>query len=220
MTPIDADRFRAAYLAHAGQAWEGDVPATLEVLCDDLCDPDEWYAEARAATLAARAAIAPQTQTLLDDPLIGDLTIFPGDVVAKSHLTFNNHVFVFGDLDVDGLVTGDPAHAILMVTGNVSCRAMSLVRSYLFVQGSVTARDCFSCMAYGFNKVSGSIQTRLYLHDETANNLTIEAVCDEEGRDHNIEAEHIVCVDAPDSVAALQTVLVPELWNDGVDPFD
>ena len=56
-TLIDRERFLAAYASHMTTPFEGEVPAFLERLCEQLCDqlgdPDEWYLPERAMALAA-----------------------------------------------------------------------------------------------------------------------------------------------------------------------
>ncbi|MFN3199533.1 MAG: hypothetical protein ACE366_14100 [Bradymonadia bacterium] len=218
-TTIDRERFLAAYMVHMGEPFEGEPPTSLEVLCEQLGDPDEWYPPERAAARAARDAMTPSITKLSADPLIDSLTIYPGDLVVDADFTLNNHVFVFGDLNVRGTITVSPAHAILMVVGDISCRAMELVRAYLFVHGTIRAETCVLGVAYGFNKVSGQISTRLYLRDDTHHNLTIEQDCDEEGDRRNIEAEHVVCVDDEEDVERLKGVLAAK-YMARFDPFE
>jgi hypothetical protein len=218
-TPIDASRFLDACREHAGRDYGRVPPETLEQLFDGLHDPDEFSASTASVLHAARAAVAHRTMTLTVDPLIADVTVFPGDLRATTDLTFNSHVLVLGDLDVDGVITADPAHAILMVAGNVRCRAMHLIRAYLFVTGDVVARDCIYACHYGLAKVGGSITTRLYLTDPSWANLAVDANLDDEPTSANIAAGTVIDIEAPGARETLARLLVDDALGEPKPDF-
>jgi hypothetical protein len=208
VTTIDRARFAAAYLAEVGEDYE-DVPDSLERLFDGLHDPDELYEEAVATLHAALAAVDRKPTTLAEDPRPSRVTVYPGDLHVNASFTIDSHVLVLGDLEVDGVVTANPAHAILMVAGDVRCHGMQLVRGYLFVTGDVVVRDCFLGTVYGFSKVAGRIKTPIYLVDSSWANLAIEAVIDEEPTLENVDAELKLDIDAPGAREQLAARLVP-----------
>jgi hypothetical protein len=208
MTTIDQAHFLDAYLKHAGKPYVRDVPQTLEAFFDSLHSPTEFSASTASSLYAASAAVNRADVTLSEDPLISDVTVFPGNVWAPN-FTFNSHVLVLGDLDVDRVITADPEHAILMVAGSVRCQAMQLVRGYLFVTGDVIARDCFLGCAYGFSKVGGRVATSIYLHDCSWANRPVDSRLNEDATTGNIAAKMLVDIDAPDVWSTLRPLLLP-----------
>jgi hypothetical protein len=208
MTPLDRGQFAATYLAEVGEDY-ADIPDSLERLFDGLHDPDEFYEEAVATLHAARAAVERKATVLAEDPRPSRVTVYPGDLRVNASFTIDSHVLVLGDLDVEGVITANPAHAILMVAGNIRCHGMQLVRAYLFVTGDVVVRDAFLGTVYGFSKVVGRIQTPMYLADSSWANLAIEAVIDEEPTLENVDAELKLDIDAPGAREQLAARLVP-----------
>lgn len=218
MTPVDRDRFVAAYRTAAGREY-GEAPVTVEALFDRLHDADEFSADTRATLHATLAAAERRSTVLTDDPRVGRVTVYPGDVRVTSNFTFDSHVLVLGDLDVEGVVTAQPAHAILMVAGSIRCRAMQLVRGYLFVTGDVVARDVFLGTAYGFSKVAGSIKTSLYLEDDSWSNVPLDAAVGDESTHANVESGLILDIDLEGARSRLAHHLVDGALGEEKDGF-
>jgi hypothetical protein len=213
---IDRARFLAAYEDETDDEYPDEVPATLEGLFDGLHDPDDFSAETAAVLRAALAAVKRRDTELAEDPRISMVTVYPGNVRARSSFTFDTHVLVLGDLEVEHAIIANPAHAILMVAGSIRCAAMQLVRGYLYVTGDLFARDCFLGTTAGLSKVGGRIETRAYLQDKSWLNLALDD--DGEPNLDNVLAPLQLDVDAPDARARFAQVLIPgALGQEGPD---
>lgn len=203
MTSIDAARFTTHYQHLEGRAYGGLSPASVERLFEELFDPDDWSPEVRSRLAAARHASQTATTTLTTDPLLGRITVYPGDVHVAGDFTFNNHVLVLGDLEVGSVITAAPEHAILMVLGDVRCRATNLLRAYLFVGGALTATECFFGSVDGFARIGRSLTTRLVLQEHWSNQTLDE-------RPLTVAATHTVDVRRADSLEAMRALLTEQ----------
>jgi hypothetical protein len=214
-TPIDRARFVDALREATGLDPLGEVPATLEALFDGLHDPDDFSRETAAKLGAANASVERGPVAIACDPLLSRVTVFAGDVRVTDHFTFNTHILVLGDLEVEGVITASPDHAILMVAGSVRCRAAHLVRAYLYVTGDVLARDCFFGCCHGMSRVGGDIETKLFLHDDSWANLGLDADCDDESTTENVRASLILDLDGDQAREQLEEHLaLGVLMND------
>lgn len=193
-----------------------------------LHDPDDWDTDTVAAILARRDAEASARPGPAAVTEVADLTIDRPTVLDHAHhvsgdLRLNNHLLVLGDLRVGNLILGEPAHNILMVAGDVSCRLLELCRSYLLVTGTVRASECVFVSTYGSSMSAGGFDTDLWLQAEWDNVDVQGSPVD------NVRARHRFIRDYHDELletfdtAALQPLLMPEAFavdDDGeFDPF-
>lgn len=171
-----------------------------------VTDPASWSRTTMERLLAVKAETK-LTPTVLDaDPELSAITVYPGDLHVKADFSFNKHVLVLGNLTVDGIINGDPAHAILMVAGNVTCRSLAMVRVYLFVTGNVEARDAVYATTHGSAVVAGRIATRVYAQSDW-DNRTLDG---QTGQD-NIDAKLRLDLDTRDARAKLRNAIKPEV---------
>ncbi len=201
----------------------------LEAFFGGLCDPDEWSAGTAEAIMARRRSIegagsgsAPAPRTV-PELVVNRPTVIPGALHVDGDLHLCSALLVLGDLRVGGLIYGNPAHKILMVAGDIHCRAMELVRTYLFTAGALRADECVFVCAYGISMCVGGCETGLWLQD-TWYNLYLE----QESVD-NIRARHIfvrdesVIMSQRWDTSALEGVVTPEAFRRGdngqFDPF-
>jgi hypothetical protein len=124
---------------------------------------------------------------LTKNPFINEPTVFAGDLHVKTDMSMNSRVLVLGNLIVDGSITISFEHHSLMVVGNVSCRAIEMMRAYAFVTGRLTATELFHGCCDGFTTVLGELKTRLYLIEDFQN-LTIKG----KSTKKNLRARHII----------------------------
>lgn len=178
---------------------------TPDAFFPTVFDPTTWSEDTKARLLALKADTKLAPTSLSEDPELASITIYPGDLHVKADFSFNSHTLVLGDLVVDGIINGDPAHAILMVAGNVRCKTLAMVRVYLLVTGNVEARACVYATAYGKSMVAGRIVTHLFAHSAWDN-------VDFEGKatEANIEAALRVDLDAREAKSQLRKALKPE----------
>jgi hypothetical protein len=193
-----------------------------------LHDPGDWGTGTVAAILARRDAEASAQPGPAAVAEVGELIIERPTVLDRTHhvagdLRLGNHLLVLGDLHVGNLILGEPAHNILMVAGDVSCRLLELCRSYLLVAGTVRAAECVFVSTYGSSMSVGGFDTDLWLQAEWDNVDVKGSPVD------NIRARHRFVRDYDDDdletfdTAAVRPLLRPEAFavdEDGeFDPF-
>ncbi|CAN5160891.1 hypothetical protein BH09MYX1_BH09MYX1_07160 [soil metagenome] len=206
---IDRERFLAAHRRISATEYAGEVPASLAVMFSGMHDPAALDQTTSSTLRAARSAVAVAATTLEGDVHVPRVTVFAGDLHVKGDFTMDSHVLVLGDLVVDGVITVNGAHAIVMIAGDVRCRAAHLVRAYLFVTGDVTCEQSFFGGVHGFAKAGGTIHAKLYLHDDSWANLTMSDAGNAASSTTNIEARAIVDVGSKDARALLDALLLP-----------
>ena len=149
----------------------------VEFFDQDLLDPTDWSRTTVAALSALRERLEAerpaQPTTAWDDLTVNDLTVLRGDVQLSGELRLDGHLLVLGDLTAD-VVTGYPAHKILVVAGDLRCRVLDLCRSYLLVTGAVTASACVRVGCYGLSICAGGITTDLWLDEMYWNNHDLD----------------------------------------------
>lgn len=138
----------------------------LEAAFDRLHDPDAWDStlpDTLNRLLAEHGD--PTGQEVGGDLSVDAVRVFPGGLRVRGDFVFSSHVLVLGTLDVDGVIVGEPEHAILMVAGDVRARAMCFLRSYLCITGSLACSEFLVGMSDGFARVQGRTAAPLFLQE-------------------------------------------------------
>jgi len=138
---------------------------TLAAAFDRLHDPDDWDASLVEQLQQLKVQHGGPAVEVDSDVSVDCCTVYAGSLHVRGDFVFSSHVLVLGDLHVDGVVIGEPEHAILMVVGNVSARAMAFLRSYLCITGSVVCREFFLGTSDGFAKVGSDVTAPLLLQE-------------------------------------------------------
>lgn len=138
---------------------------TLAAAFDRLHDPDDWDAGLVEQLQQLKVQHGGPAVEVDGDVTVDCCTVYAGSLHVRGDFVFSSHVLVLGDLIVDGVVIGEPEHAILMVLGNLSSRAMAFLRSYLCITGNVDCRELFLGTCDGFAKVGGEVSVGLLLQE-------------------------------------------------------
>ena len=138
---------------------------TLDAAFDRLHDSDDWDAGLVEQLQQLKVQHGGPAVEIDSNVTVDCCTVYAGSLHVRGDFVFSSHVLVLGDLHVDGVVIGEPEHAILMVAGNVSARAMAFLRSYLCITGSVECREFFLGTSDGFAKVGSYVTAPLLLQE-------------------------------------------------------
>lgn len=132
---------------------------------DGLHDPDDWDAQLLEQLQALKQQHGNSPVEVDGDVSVDVCTVYAGTLHVRGDFVFSSHVLVLGDLRVDGVVIGEPEHAILMVVGDLSARAMAFLRSYLCITGDVVCREFLLGSCDGFATMGGALTTPLLLQE-------------------------------------------------------
>lgn len=138
---------------------------TLAAAFDRLHDPDDWDAGLVAHLRELQQQHGGPAVEIDGNVSVDCCTVYAGSLHVRGDFVFSSHVLVLGDLLVDGVVIGEPEHAILIVLGNLSARAIALLRSYLCITGTVVCREFLLGTCDGFAKVGSDVTAPLLLQE-------------------------------------------------------
>jgi hypothetical protein len=132
---------------------------------DRLHDPDEWDTRLLEHLQTLKQQYGEVAVEVDGNVSVDRCTVYAGSLHVRGDFVFSSHVLVLGDLQVDGVVVGEPEHAILMVVGDLSAQAMAFLRSYLCITGNMACRAFLLGTCDGFARVAGTVTTPLLLQE-------------------------------------------------------
>jgi hypothetical protein len=113
------------------QALFAEAPETYEQMFDEL-EPDTDYAYAFSQVSVAHAALAGSRsdtvveETLSLEPSYEPTALYFGNLHVRGDLEYDRNIIVFGDLTVDGVITHEGEHSVLLVAGSLRCKGADL----------------------------------------------------------------------------------------------
>lgn len=196
---INKELFKQQYLALTGQPFSKQLPDTFYELLDAQCDPDEFSTDLEPLLLTSQSLIAQETGLHTESletfkPAASHQSaVFLGHVKVQGDFYADSHTYILGNLEVSGVIYGS-IHGILAVAGNITCSGMYLCRSYLFTTGSITIKQCFLGITYGFTMIKGVMTTPVYIEDRSWVNCDVKEhpALIEEPSLEKISAQHII----------------------------
>ncbi len=165
MTGIDHDAFLAglpADLTETFAAFGGELTALLTESRLDFGDPgghERVVLDALTAAATAPARVHPGNLSL------SGVTVVPGSLVVRGHLEFDAHVFVLGDLHVDGVVRNLAPHSVLAVGGTLRAGHLLAFRAYVHVTTIDVAGIAAFCTYGGVFGVNSLLARVLWTED-------------------------------------------------------
>ncbi|HEY8893775.1 MAG TPA: hypothetical protein VIM79_03140 [Niastella sp.] len=210
---INKELFQQQYQSLTGKPYSKQLPDTFNDLLDAQYDPDEFAYGFEALLLTCQSLVAQETGLHTEfmeiyKPAASHISsIFLGHVKVQGDFYADSHTYILGNLEVSGVIYGN-IHCILAVAGNITCSGMYLCRSYFFTTGSITIKQCFLGITYGFAMIRGTMTTPVYIQDRSWINCDVtEHPTDKEPTLEKISAQHIIETDQL-TAEELQTLLV------------
>ena len=199
---INKELFKQQYQSLTGNPYSEQLPDTFYNLLDAQSDPDEFDTGLEALLLTSQSLVAQETglsTDVLDTYKPANTyqsAVFLGHVKVQGDFYADSHTYILGNLEVSGVIYGN-IHSILAVAGNITCSGMLLCRSYLFTTGSITIKQCFLGITYGFAMIKGIMTTPVYIQDRSWINcdVTEHPALLEEPSLEKISAPHIIDMD-------------------------
>jgi hypothetical protein len=196
---INKELFKQQYQSLTGKPFSRQLPDTFNDLLAAQSDPDEFNTGLEALLLTSQSLVAQETGLHTEfletfKPPASHLSaIFLGHVKVQGDFHADSHTYILGNLEVSGVIYGN-IHSILAVAGNITYSGMYLCRSYLFTTGSITIKQCFLGITYGFSMIKGIMTTPVYVQDRTWINcdVTEHPLDKEEPSLEKISAQHII----------------------------